>query len=455
MGSDRRHLSGKALAKIFEEISTGPSFVPLRGPHHVSKPPPIPQPSQDEVERENGFGASPRPTLDHDQARTRSYGKTSVTLKVPTSSSSRPPPPHPILKKSRGPSTSGKRPTARFVSPHESEDEAVNDVDTSSGSTNDSALRIQLRPAPHAGGKTEKRSTPTGRKHVHVASTSASRRRPALPRRQSSQSSGVSDGSTKGSTAKSSPGLRPGSIESRGPASRTEPDAMTEVNSPVLSSKAAGKQPMRTNPEKENPSTRCEVRTKDAPIQPVITPPHTAVHRTSPERLGNGSIASFESSRLRYEVSREPPATNMSSSMTTQRQHLGATLMVRSQSNIETPQLRPRETGSFSRSSRPHGLLSPADKATPSGVTISNVVAQVQFDSASVTPLAAIAEPRDIPDSVTLPSRGSSASLFSPTQPSTSPGIHLGRSKSQLTLLLERGKDRIGDGHRKGKGQRT
>lgn len=32
MGSDRRFLSGKALAKMFEEISTGPSFAPLRGP---------------------------------------------------------------------------------------------------------------------------------------------------------------------------------------------------------------------------------------------------------------------------------------------------------------------------------------------------------------------------------------------------------------------------------------
>ena len=39
MGSDRRFLSGKALAKMFEEISKGPSFTPLRGPSnrfHIS-----------------------------------------------------------------------------------------------------------------------------------------------------------------------------------------------------------------------------------------------------------------------------------------------------------------------------------------------------------------------------------------------------------------------------------
>jgi hypothetical protein len=338
------------------------------------------------------------------------------------------------------------------VSPHESEDEAVNDVDTSSGSNNGSALAIELRPAPPAAVKTEKRSTPTGKKHVHVASTSASRRRPALPRRQSSQSSAISDGTTKGSTGKSSPGLRVGSIESHGPASQANSGGTTHVNSPGLSSKAAGKRPMRANPEEERPSTRSDVRTKDAPTQPVIVQPHTAILRASPERFGNGSVPAYESSRLRYEVFRGPSATNLASSLTSQRQHPGAAMMVRSQSNIETPQYRPRETGSFSRST-PHGLLSPGDKATPSGVTVSNVVAQVQFDSASVTPIGADSEPRDIPDSVTLPSRGSSASLFSPTQPSTSPGIHLGRSKSQLTLLLEREKDRVGDVHKKGKGQ--
>lgn len=31
-GSDRRSLSGRALARIFEDISVGPTFVPLRGP---------------------------------------------------------------------------------------------------------------------------------------------------------------------------------------------------------------------------------------------------------------------------------------------------------------------------------------------------------------------------------------------------------------------------------------
>jgi hypothetical protein len=32
MGSDRQHLSGHVLAKLYEDISLGPTFVPLRGP---------------------------------------------------------------------------------------------------------------------------------------------------------------------------------------------------------------------------------------------------------------------------------------------------------------------------------------------------------------------------------------------------------------------------------------
>jgi hypothetical protein len=31
-GSDRRQLSGAALARLYEDISLGPAFVPLRGP---------------------------------------------------------------------------------------------------------------------------------------------------------------------------------------------------------------------------------------------------------------------------------------------------------------------------------------------------------------------------------------------------------------------------------------
>lgn len=40
-GSDRRYLSGPALARIYEEISKGPTFVPLRGPPNRYEGPPV------------------------------------------------------------------------------------------------------------------------------------------------------------------------------------------------------------------------------------------------------------------------------------------------------------------------------------------------------------------------------------------------------------------------------
>lgn len=45
LGSDRRNLSGRALAKIYEEISNGPTFVPLKGPVNRYEGPPVVLPS--------------------------------------------------------------------------------------------------------------------------------------------------------------------------------------------------------------------------------------------------------------------------------------------------------------------------------------------------------------------------------------------------------------------------
>ncbi len=44
-GSDRKHLSGRALAQIYKEISTGPTFMPLKGPVNRYEKPPVALPS--------------------------------------------------------------------------------------------------------------------------------------------------------------------------------------------------------------------------------------------------------------------------------------------------------------------------------------------------------------------------------------------------------------------------
>lgn len=104
------------------------------------------------------------------------------------SSASRPPPSHPILKKPRGPSSTGPRPTARFASPLGSPDD--NGDIPSSGSTVVPALET----------KVSNMKSPPKKKNVaskkFVASSSGSKRRPVLVRKTSSQSSYGSDGSS-------------------------------------------------------------------------------------------------------------------------------------------------------------------------------------------------------------------------------------------------------------------
>jgi len=77
-------------------------------------------------------------------------------------------------------------------------------------------------------------------------------------------------------------------------------------------------------------------------------------------------------------------------------------------------------------------------------VATSTTTAQGLFDSEGVTPTSTIPKARDIP------SRPSASALldlqFTPTPPNPAPPIPFGRSKSQLTLILERENARKGDG---------
>jgi len=95
--------------------------------------------------------------------------------------------PHPILKKNRGPSTTGPRPTARFISPHDSENEP-----SSSISPNSHVVVQPPSPDPQ-NSKTEKKLNVTvqGNKKGQgfVASTAGKKKRPVIVRRKSSQSS--------------------------------------------------------------------------------------------------------------------------------------------------------------------------------------------------------------------------------------------------------------------------
>ncbi len=84
----------------------------------------------------------------------------------------------------------------------------------------------------------------------------------------------------------------------------------------------------------------------------------------------------------------------------------------------------------------PQSMITP--KSQPVAKKVADVAVQVQFDSENVTAQGGGGIARDLPDSITIASRPSTSSLYTPTQPSPTPAPFLGRSKSQLTLLLEK-----------------
>ncbi|KAL2122119.1 hypothetical protein VTJ04DRAFT_2574 [Mycothermus thermophilus] len=143
-GSERlRNLSGPQLAKLYEEFSTGPTFVPI---------PPPPNPflraksttSRRQEADGNKGGAAPK------QQEPQQGSSPAENRKKPTPSSSRPPPPHPILKKSRGPSSSGPRPTARFASLPKTEPESIKGNEDESNTTSSVATAAEAAAAAAA-----------------------------------------------------------------------------------------------------------------------------------------------------------------------------------------------------------------------------------------------------------------------------------------------------------------
>lgn len=361
-GSDRKHLSGETLARIFEEISTGPTIVPLRGPANRWEPPPVSSPPRTPCTRPAERRANPRaqfldslappwkPT-DNPDASTAST-KSTTSTDSSKSTDSKPdaaparPPPHPILKKSRGDSKSGPRPTARFAFPDDEEDEA------SSGS----GVEMQRSASGTREKKAPKRFT---------ASVGA-KRRPALPRRVSSQSSA--------SEAKE---------EGGGKAGKRRPGVERKISNEVA-------------------------------------------------RRAVGDAALVTRTRSLDDVNREDPQENGTTGPSAGRLERAP--------NSDEPARAPK-----AHAPRPTPTRAPrsALAAEPTASTTAVAAQGTMADFGGTPPM---------PPMETLPERSANevpggASLV-PTRPSPTPVVPLGRSMSQLTLLLEREKekDRHGGG---------
>ncbi|PHH70149.1 hypothetical protein CDD83_5506 [Cordyceps sp. RAO-2017] len=99
-GSDRRFLSGRALARLYEDISIGPTIVPLQGPPNRWEGPNALLMTRQMVvahlvqERDQRRKLAPPPTAKPSDASVKSLS---------SSNFSKPAAPHPILKKSRAP----------------------------------------------------------------------------------------------------------------------------------------------------------------------------------------------------------------------------------------------------------------------------------------------------------------------------------------------------------------
>lgn len=438
MGSDRRFLSGKALAKIYEEISTGPSFTPLRGPSNRIHTP-LPRITQEQVDNA-GYGTNAQTEVSQgpvEVPRKSTAQQKRTTKDNMSSSSARPPPPHPILKKSRGPSTSGPRPTARFVSPHDSEDDTAKDEDSSSGSVAARGMQMD-RLATKSPVKGEKKSTPTGRKFT--ASSAAKRHsRPVLARRPSSQSSAVSDASTKSAASatgsRTGAGGRPASVEQPLMGSVASSSNSMREGSLGLSAKAAGKRPLRPSPDRNRHRDRESLSSAQGRTSPVIVHQQLGKSAGAMESSSDTVIGTPAQSlgvgQVKNQAKLETPEARTGADNPLS---VTAPMMARSQSNIEN-QRHPVREATIGRP-LPPSMITP--KSTPVAKKAADVAVQVQFDSKNVTAQGGGGIARDLPDSVTIASRPSTSSLYTPTQPSPTPAPFLGRSKSQLTLLLEK-----------------
>ncbi|KAI0172880.1 hypothetical protein GGR52DRAFT_591383 [Hypoxylon sp. FL1284] len=435
LGGDRRYLPGKIVARIFQSISEEESFVKLRGPSNRYEPVYKPSPPS-KVELPTSVQTNTE-ISEEGLSESKSKGKAKATKSAPPLTKQ----PHPILKKPRGPSSSGPRPKTRFVSPAGSVDENK-DVELASSGSTAVTHNVDSKAASSSTVKEEKKkatNTTPKKKTTFVAST-ASRRRPAMPRRISSQSSTAVSGSDVGSKEGSSPaGPRqpgPQSSVSVAQPEKSSKRLSTNEGGERLSAKAAGKRPA----------------TRPSPDESIAYEPSTARTssdtRSQPPKLKNKPT----------DVKQPTPAVNTTEAAMDEGKRTeaaqGGTAHRRSdiqeRSRSEVPPIIPRAKSDVSaarRSSQDWARVPVPPQAliSTSTATISHENAQgtiIEFDE-NTPAYQAVASAAQGQEDVESGSRRSGSSIlesarFTPTQPSTTPSVPLGRSKSQLTLLLER-----------------
>ncbi|RYP80560.1 hypothetical protein DL770_006162 [Monosporascus sp. CRB-9-2] len=437
-GSDRRHLPGPVLARLFEEISNGPTFVKLRGPPNRYEPPSQP--------------SSP-PRLPAQPSSSQTIPKTSkaeqedqelrVEKRTVAPSSSKKPPGKPILKKPRGPSASGPRPKTRFVTPppppgSDAEDGGSRDSEAASSASTAVASGGESKVSGGPSAKEPRKKTITAgvpkKKGPTFVASAASRRRPAMPRRQSSQSATGGSEVTSRETGKSVK-------------KEVSPDRTYKAE-PKLSAKAAGKRPAPqaapSAPSGPSAPAATEESSSSSSHGTVTTdktqdPPTTIQTKRTPGQQPKPTEDKKADEPTRGEVDQvkaTKPKTTHTREDVQERSRPETT-----PSAAHSPQVTgaPRRgSGGVTRGHRVLNTLTSSSTAQTSKATAQGTI--IEFDENLPTKQLR-EQAMSVQHEHGTPGSSSSNPLdprFTPTPPSAVPAVPLGRSKSQLTLLLER-----------------
>lgn len=265
--------------------------------------------------------------------------------------------------------------------------------------------------------KREKKKGTAPKKQFHASV--GTKRRPGMPRRISSQSSASSEAGVKDDGSKGS--------KQQGQRRSIEEAGETAALGKPPGSKAAGKRPAA------RPGLERRVS-----------------HEASRKTASNQQAGLVPQTRSLEDVRRQHPPTAQENSDLSN----GPTVA----KPERTQSFEPLSTGPKARPSAPRSqthaepstskAARPVLAAEPTAST-TNVAARgtiIDFDRApSAYAMETVPETED----VSVPRQQSTTSLlepkFAPTQPSAAPAVPLGRTRSQLTLLLEKEKERLGE----------
>jgi hypothetical protein len=217
---------------------------------------------------------------------------------------------------------------------------------------------------------------------------------------------------------------------------------------PTLSAKAAGKRPaVRSTPEQRSTQSQELLQSPLKQERPAVvldkSPSSQAKSLESPSNQASDYGSSTPSSRtLATTLSTETPHSAINSDRGDARSSPRVMpRMVRSRSNNgQSQQFRDL---SISRAPTQSLVLEPTVTTTTDTVAAQGTMIDFGQQDSSIP--ARDAFEREYRNDGDLLRRSSTTSLFTPTQPSSAPVVPLGRTKSQLTLLLERDQIRSGD----------